>query len=60
MAAGVEAKQPPSENGFFYRRSPVRKHGVLYIRTGGRDGNFRLEDHAPIAVDIGEFENNAA
>jgi hypothetical protein len=28
--SGIEAAEPPSQNGFFFRRSPVRKHGILH------------------------------
>jgi len=31
--AGLEARQPPCQNGFFFRRGPVRKHKVLHLRV---------------------------
>lgn len=45
--------QLPSQNGFFFRGNPVRKHGVLHLQTGQitcHDARGRMIDcsaHSP-------------
>jgi hypothetical protein len=45
--SGLEPTQPPGQDGFFFRRSPVLQHGVLHFSLRNNNAGFIAEYKGP-------------